>query len=492
MKQLGELVTGLRRNLTSFTFFHFPWRIFLQFFIIQVVSFNILFLGLFFTQLGTLKWISLFFLGSVAVSLTTAFFFTQPIHRIYMKILKLSYKKAMREWRPEADDLTEEEVGEFSVLEKGLNKIQKKLKKRKEQLYREREETQAFMSSVQEGLVSISTNEKITFFNSRFATLFLDSGQMNQEQIFLTDVFRDPVIYNSFRRVLVEGHLVKLELQMETKLDASTRHFLLSLSPLRKGKTNEIYGMIGIFHDISDIKKTDQIRIDFVGNASHELRTPLTSIKGYIETLKQDFEAGNTAQAGSFLQIITRNVDRLIDLVTDLLTISTLESHPQVKTTVVNPMQLSNLVVSDLMILAQTKNQKIFINVEVDSLRGDAEKMDQVLRNLVTNAIKYIPDGKEIHVAWEYDSEGVVVLKVRDNGPGIPKEHHDRLFERFYRIDKGRSRDRGGTGLGLAIVKHIVLAHGGRVELRSEMGKGSEFICYFPQPEGLTSLRSGH
>jgi len=392
----------------------------------------------------------------------------------------------MREWKPEADDLTEEEVGEFSVLEKGLNKIQKKLKKRKEQLYREREETQAFMSSVQEGLVSISTNEKITFFNSKFATLFLDSGQMNQEQIFLTDVFRDPVIYNSFRRVLVEGEVVKHELQMETKLDTSTRYFLLSLSPLRKGKTNEIYGMIGIFHDISDIKKTDQIRIDFVGNASHELRTPLTSIKGYIETLKQDFESGNTAQTGSFLQIISRNVDRLIDLVTDLLTISTLESHPQVKTTVISPMQLSNLVVTDLMILAEGKNQKIFIHADVDALRGDAEKIDQVLRNLVTNAIKYIPDGKEIHIKWEYNTDGVI-LRVRDNGPGIPKEHHDRLFERFYRIDKGRSRDRGGTGLGLAIVKHIVMAHGGRVELKSEMGKGSEFICYFPQPLGLNA-----
>jgi two-component system phosphate regulon sensor histidine kinase PhoR len=126
LKQLGEWVTELRRNLISFTFWHFPWRIFLQFFIIQVTSFNILFLGLFFTQLGTLKWISLFFLGSLFVSATTAFFFTQPIHRIYMKILKLTHKKAMREWKPGADDLTEEEVGEFSVLEKGLNKIQKK------------------------------------------------------------------------------------------------------------------------------------------------------------------------------------------------------------------------------------------------------------------------------------------------------------------------------------------------------------------------------
>lgn len=481
MKPFGEWVTELKRNLTKFTFSYFPWRIFLQFFIIQLLSFNILFLGLFITQIQNMRWISLFFIGSIAVSLTTAFFFTQPIHRIYLKILKLSYKKAMKEWQPEADDLTEEEVGEFSVLEKGINKIQKKLKKRKEQLLREREETQAFMTSVQESLVSISTDEKITFFNSRFATLFLDRDLVNQGQIFLTDVFRDPIIYNSFRKVLTQGENIKLELQMETKVDPAPRFFLLSLAPLRKGKTSETYGMIGVFHDISDIKKTDRIRIDFVENASHELRTPLTSIKGYIETLKDDFRTGQTSQSGSFLQIISRNVDRLIDLVNDLLTISSLESHPQVRSTTINLMQLSNLVVSDLMILAQAKSQKIFIHAHVEELRADAEKVDQVLRNLITNAIKYIPENKEIHVSWDYDGEGFVILKVKDNGLGIPKEHHDRLFERFYRIDKGRSRDKGGTGLGLAIVKHIVSVHGGRVEVRSEMGKGTEFLCYFPQ-----------
>lgn len=485
MKRLEAWVIELKRNLISFTFLYFPWRVFLQFFVIQCVTFNILFWGLFFSQVSSFRWVWLYFIGTVAVSLTTSFFFTQPVHRIYLKILRLSHKKLMKDWIHPEDDLTEEEVGEFSILEKGLNKIQKKLKKRKEQLYREREETQAFMTSVQESLVSISTDEKITFFNSRFASLFLDSGQINQSHIFLTDVFRDPVIYESFRRVMVDGELIKLELKMQTKVDSNPRYFLLSLSPLRKGKTNEIYGMIGIFHDISDIKKTEQIRIDFVGNASHELRTPLTSIKGYIETLKEDFHSGNTAQAGNFLQIISRNVDRLIDLVNDLLTISTLESHSQVRATVINAMQLSHLVVSDLMILAQSKNQKIFIHVNVSEFRADIEKVDQVIRNLVTNAIKYIPEQKEIHVSWDHDPSGAVVLKVKDDGPGIPREHHDRLFERFYRIDKGRSRDRGGTGLGLAIVKHIVMAHGGRVEIRSEVGKGTEFLCYFPQPEAL-------
>lgn len=485
MKRLEAWVIELKRKLISFTFLYFPWRVFLQFFIIQCLTFNILFLGLFFWQVTSVRWAWLFVIGSVAVSAMTSFFFTQPIHRIYLKILRLSHKKLMKEWIAEVDDLTEEEVGEFSVLEKGLNKIQKKLKKRKEQLYREREETQAFMSSVQEGLVSISTNEKVTFFNSRFATLFLDSEQMGQPHIFLTDIFRDPMIYESFRRVLSDGDLIKLEFKMQTKIDTGLRYFLLSLSPLRKGKTNEIYGMIGIFHDITDIKKTEQIRIDFVGNASHELRTPLTSIKGYIETLKADFNSGETQQSGNFLQIISRNVDRLIDLVNDLLTISTLESQSQITTSVINSMQLSHLVVSDLMILAQTKNQKILIQANVADFRADSEKVDQVLRNLVTNAIKYIPENKEIHISWDYDGTGAIVLKVKDNGPGIPKEHHDRLFERFYRIDKGRSRDRGGTGLGLAIVKHIVLAHGGRVEVRSEVGKGTEFLCYFPQPTAL-------
>lgn len=460
---------------------YFPWKILIQFGFAIWISFIVLFVGLFFPQLSIIKWDSLFYFGSFVISFILAVIFCIPIFKIHLRIIQVGNRKATKHWGNSFDDLTKEEVGEFARIERGIDKIQKKLKKKKEQLGRERDETQAFMSSVQEGLIRLSKDEKVLFFNSRFAELFLDPDQLNKEPLYLTDIFREPRIHDAFNKVLESGNSIKKEIEIQSQLGKNPHIFLLSLSPLRKYKTNEIYGLIGIFHDVTDIRKSEQIRIDFVGNASHELRTPLTSIKGYIETLKSDLDLGHLNEANHFIQIITRNVDRLIDLVNDLLTISSLESHGEVHGARIPLMSLSQLVVSDLAILSSSKRQKIFIKCDVQELIADAKKVDQVIRNLVTNAIKYIPEEKEIYIIWEKIKEGTVTLRVKDNGPGIPPEHHDRLFERFYRIDRGRSRDKGGTGLGLAIVKHIMISHGGSVRVESHLGGGAEFICEFPQ-----------
>lgn len=379
-----------------------------------------------------------------------------------------------------SEDLTEEQMGEFSALEQGLDRLQKKLRKRKDQLFREREEMQAFMSSVQEGLINVSLEEKVIFFNSRFATLFLNSEKMAMGQLKLTDIFRTPDVYDSFKKVFLTGQTQKSTMKMETVLDHYHRNFLVSLTPLRKTKSNEIYGVIGVFHDITDLKKLEQVRIDFVANASHELRSPLTSVKGYVDTLKEDLKNGQLQQASTFLDIISRNVTRLIELVNDLLTLSSLESHGELQLERIVPLQITDLVVSDLSLFAKEKSQVIIIKSGVDSFFADAQKVEQILKNLIMNAIKYIPHNKKIQVIWEKDVEGNTLLRVIDDGPGIQQEHHDRLFERFYRVDKGRSRDQGGTGLGLAIVKHIMISHNGKVELKSQLGQGSEFICTFP------------
>lgn len=419
-------------------------------------------------------------LGSLVISLYTSYLLTIPIHKLYLKILKITDKKNNQDIDLLSDDLTEEQVGEFSILETGLNRLQKKLKKRKDQLLREREEMQAFMSSVQEGLINVSLDEKVIFFNSRFATLFLDSDKMQLDQLKLTDIFRTPEVYDAFKKVFETGLTQKTTMKMDTKLDLHPRNFLVSLTPLRKAKTNEIYGVIGVFHDITDLKKLEQVRIDFVANASHELRSPLTSVKGYVDTLKDDFKSGQLQQAESFLEIVSRNVNRLIELVNDLLTLSSLESSGQITLSKINPLQISDLVVSDLSLQAKEKSQVIMIKNNAHDFKADSVKVEQVLRNLILNAIKYIPAQKTIEIIWENDELDNTILHVVDNGPGIPQEHHERLFERFYRIDKGRSRDQGGTGLGLAIVKHIMLSHNGTVQLKSQLGVGSEFICTFP------------
>lgn len=383
----------------------------------------------------------------------------------------------------EEEDIYEEGDSEYTDIDHALNRLQQKLKKRKEQVEREREESQAFMSSVQEGLVSISLNQKLLYFNSQFAAGFLEPSQLQSENVFVTDVFRSPDIYDAFQTVKSSGQGRKVQVRINSRIDGVGRHFVVSLNPLRKGKTREIYGVIAVFHDITDIKKAEQIRIDFVGNASHELRTPLTSIKGYLETLKGDFNAGQLSQVPDFLNIISNNVDRLINIVNDLLSLSSLEhNNSQLRIEAVNALAISDQVIKELTMLAGEKHQVIRVSGEISPFLADVRKVEQVLLNLVGNAIKYVPDGGQIMVRWEKGPLQETILKVIDNGPGIPEEHHARLFERFYRIDKGRARDAGGTGLGLAIVKHIMQSHGGHVSVTSQLGQGTEFVCIFPAP----------
>mgnify|MGYP000290615488 CR=1 FL=1 len=218
----------------------FPWRVFSRYFLVQFFASSSLLwiLVLFFQYYWQLA--LNFTVFSIALFLFTSYVFSYPIYKIYLKTLRLSDKKNAAELET-FEDLTEEQFGEFAELEHGLDRLQKKLKKRKDQLQREREEMQAFMSSVQEGLINVSLEEKVIFFNSQFATLFLDSEKMQMPFLSLTDIFRTPEIYASFKKVLETGQTQKVTMKMETKLESSQRNFLVSLAPLRKTKSNQVY-----------------------------------------------------------------------------------------------------------------------------------------------------------------------------------------------------------------------------------------------------------
>jgi two-component system phosphate regulon sensor histidine kinase PhoR len=473
----------------------FPWKLFLHIYLAQVILYN----GLFITTLWVVSdqrpfgadyfWtiVGQYFLATLVVSTFLAWRFSRPLHKIILKAYRVASKKFEISGEDD-EDLLDEEMGEYAQIENALNRIQRKIKKRRDQLQREREETQAFMTAVQEGLVSVNRDLRVLYFNSQFATQFLNSAQM-QSSLMLADIFRHPEIHEGFLRALNEGKTFKVTVKLETKLEKNARYFAVSLNPLRKNKSHEIYGAIGIFHDVTELKKAELVRIEFVGNASHELRTPLTSIKGYVDTLKGDIGTGHYEQAPRFIEIISRNVDRLSELVNDLLSLSALDSSPEIKIEPVHPLQVSEHIVAELAVSMREKNQVVIVvgAETIPSFPADLRKVEQVLRNLVSNAVKYIPAGKTIQIRWEQDADGRVLLRVLDDGPGIPPEHLNRLFERFYRIDKGRSRDVGGTGLGLAIVKHIMQSHGGSVEVRSQFGQGSEFICTFPAHKSLVS-----
>lgn len=426
------------------------------------------------------KYLTGFLPLSILVSALVSYRFSRPIAKIRKNVYFLSLKKFNSDPNFQLnEDVLQEDWAEFSDIDASLFRIQKKIKKRKDQLMNEREESEAFMSSVQEGLISFDLMGQVRYFNSQFATQFLSSEQI-QGPIYFTDIFRVPELVHLFDEVISSGTSQKISLKMTVNFNLSSKYFLISLTPLRKPKTKEFYGVYGVFHDISDIQKAEQIRIDFVGNASHELKTPLTSMKGYVDTLKEDLKNKEYDQANKFAEIVSRNVNRLIELVNDLLTISKLESEPQLNFESIHALSLTQNVVDEFQIQASEKSLMIQIRGNVPDFQADLFKIEQVLRNLISNCIKYVQPHGQIQVVWENDEFKNVVLRVIDDGPGIPEESQERLFERFYRVDKGRYRESGGTGLGLAIVKHIVQSHGGQVYVRSQLLKGSEFICVFP------------
>ncbi len=234
---------------------------------------------------------------------------------------------------------------------------------------------------------------------------------------------------------------------------------------------------------IEALKKAEKMRIEFVANVSHELRTPLTSIKGYTETILQDVEEGKTADP-EFLKIILKNSNRLLALINDLLDLSAIESGAdELHRSELDTAEITAHVIKHLERFAESKQTLVEFKADIDVVLADPKRLDQVMTNLIDNAIKYCPPKSKIMVSWSKEIRNQkkwIALRVSDNGLGIPVHHLDRLFERFYRMDKGRSREMGGTGLGLSIVKHIMQRHDGQVLVDSTVGSGTTFICLFP------------
>lgn len=245
-----------------------------------------------------------------------------------------------------------------------------------------------------------------------------------------------------------------------------------------------------VLHDVTKLKKLESIRKDFVANVSHELRTPLSVIKGYVETLVDAPDDIPAADRERFLKTIQRHTERLNSLLEDLLALSRLESiNPGLHREPVDLHALLGSIMDDYHGRPAAADNEL--NLEVDPSIGhlllDPLKLTQVVENLLNDALKYTPKGSHIRVSARLHGLGEVIVGVRDNGPGIPEEDLPHLFERFYRVDKGRSRDKGGTGLGLSIAKHIVQLHGGRLWVESKPGQGTAFFFSLPLHENIRS-----
>lgn len=408
-------------------------------------------------------------LAITGISFWSGYRFLLPLARILVKARSIQRREQLR------DEDAIDEPSEWSDLETTLHKIGREMQSRDQSLSRERGQVETVMSALSEAVAAVDMTGTMLFYNSQFAVLFGPGRQIDAR---LSDFIRSPEVLEAFRETLKDGLARQISLQLRLKGEAIPRHFSLSVAPLRQ-EDDELYGAIGVFHDLTELRRMDQVRIDFVANVSHELRTPLTAIKGYAQTLKEDAPSEGTSR--KFLETIERNTDRLIALVHDLLNLSSLESGAEIEREQIQLADLTNRVVNQLDNLRAAKKHEIRVHVNAPTLYADPKRVEQVLFNLVENAIKYVPAGGHVDVSWQPSETGGTQLIVTDDGPGIPPEHHGRVFERFYRVDSGRSRDQGGTGLGLAIVKHILQRHGGKVSVQAgEGGRGSRFVCEFP------------
>jgi two-component system, OmpR family, phosphate regulon sensor histidine kinase PhoR len=336
---------------------------------------------------------------------------------------------------------------------------------------------QVLFNSMLEGLLLLDRNRKIYLANRAFKNLFGLKIELRGKTVM------EALRVHELAELVERAEAEKQVLDYELKLPELSERWLQVNAAVITNSAGEREGTILVFHDLTRLKQLERTREEFVANVSHELRTPLSLIKGYVETLL-DGARNEPVIAERFLKIIERNTQRLDLLIQDLLTISALESE-RIKLNL-QPMELRPLVekiFTDLKPPAENKNVELVSQLPELIATADVNRLEQVLANLVDNAIKYGRAQGKVIVGGKKLDDGKLEIFVQDDGPGIPAESLDRVFERFYRVDKARSRDQGGTGLGLSIVKHIVQAHGGEVWVKSELGKGATFFFTLPATE---------
>lgn len=360
---------------------------------------------------------------------------------------------------------------ELAAMESALNRTAERLDENFAEIESRRKELAIILDSMQEAVVAVTAEGQVRWANAvmqRIAGTQIHVGRP------LVHSVRDPELLDCVRGALQQG---EVRYGRASSL-APGRVFEINAVPLPSG------GALAVLHDVTRIEAAEKSRRDFIANVSHELRTPLTSIQGYVETLVEDPKP-NAETAREFLGIIQKNAARMNRLTEDLLALASVES-PDYKLAA-QPIRANALVqdaVESLGGIVVDSGVDLEQTGAPDALvMADPDAMNQVFGNLIENALKYGKSSKRIVLGARL-LENEVEFFVRDFGPGIASEHLERIFERFYRVDKARSRESGGTGLGLAIVKHIVLAHGGRVWAESELGAGAAFHFTLPLAPG--------
>jgi two-component system phosphate regulon sensor histidine kinase PhoR len=370
------------------------------------------------------------------------------------------------------------DLKEISELSETLNTMAQELQKTVSTITEQRNELGAVLSSMAEGVLAMDMEERIIGMNHAASVLFeCDPKQVQGRTI--QEVIRHPELQSLVTKALASEGAVERDVVLYLKEERVLNGHATILS---NGEGKRV-GVLVVLNDITRLRKLENIRKDFVANVSHEIRTPITAIKGFVETLR-DGAMQSPQDAERFLGIVQNHVQRLESLVEDLLSLSRIEEDKEKEQIILEEKPLKEVLVGALQLCqvkAEPKQVRMELSCREDLVaRINPSLLGQAVVNLLDNAIKYSEPGKTIWVQLEA-REKEILLRVRDEGCGIEKKHLERLFERFYRVDKARSRKLGGTGLGLAIVKHIMEAHGGRVSVESQPGRGSTFTLHLPR-----------
>lgn len=396
---------------------------------------------------------------SVWLSLKLSYIIVKPIRDLDFITSMIAKGELNRRVNVNSDD-------ELGQLGRNFNHMADKLQNTLNEVTDKQNRLAAILQSMDSGVIAIDNMNRIIMINNYAKNIFeieedivgKNIGEISKE-FSMISIFLEG--HEGFREIRITKPKFR-ELRVRTA-DIINR--------------NQHIGAVAVLHDVTEVKKLENMRTEFVANVSHELKTPLTSIKGFAETLKYVDDAETKDK---FLNIINDEAERLTRLISDILLLSDIEQQREIKRDRVNV----NKAVQDVYnLIKNTADQKnILLSVEgekVSDLIGDGDRFKQMLINLVDNGVKYCEPGDKVTIFTTSDTKFCTII-IEDTGNGIPQDHIPRLFERFYRVDKARSRAKGGTGLGLAIVKHIVLSFKGNITVESKVGIGTKFIIKIP------------
>ncbi|ARJ49984.1 two-component system histidine kinase PnpS [Staphylococcus lutrae] len=420
-------------------------------------------------------WKYLILVGMIILALI--FFTVRYINRTYIQpINEVSYAASLLTEGNFRVRVPESSVKEMRELYVTINVLARRLEQLNSEQKMQRNRLVTTLENIPSAILMIDKNGKIVIANQTYYEIFNQSTNVENQDY-------EQYLHPTIKRLVVEGFRTEKSVYHQIEIHVNHIHqkfFDTSCVPILSRSKKYLQGMVIVLHDITKLKKLENLRSEFVANVSHELKTPITSMKGFTETLI-DGAKNDEASLDMFLNIILKESNRIQSLVEDLLDLSKIEQNSTLEKHSIHLSEVAQSALSVIQPLASEKSIQLINQIKPHVMTmADEDKILQVIVNLLSNAVNYSPKNRTVTLAV-YQEQHQSIIEVIDQGIGIEEEEKYRIFERFYRVDKARSRDSGGTGLGLSITKHIVEAYQGRIEVESELNKGSKFKVILPE-----------